>query len=133
MSPVAIGFIILFCCVALSRVVSEKGLRKLSAEQKVRLLDSFSKMRMYYTIPLIVLLGIFFFLEYQFKELSFYWFWGFIVIIIAFQLTTTYVIVKKLKSINMSLEYIRKAIFARWIIFAGLIVLIGMIVFDSLI
>lgn len=133
MSPVAIGFVILLCCVTLSRVISEKGLRKLSAEQKVRLLDSFSKMRMYYTIPLIVLLGVFFFLEYQFKELSFYWFWGFMVLIIAFQLAMTYVIVKKLKSINMPLEYIRKAIFARWIIFAGLIVLIGMIVFDSLI
>ena len=133
MSPAAIGFIILLCYVALSRVISEKGLRRLQAEQKVKLLDSFSKMRMYYTIPPIVLLGFFFFLIYRFKELSFYWFWGFIVLIIAFQLVMTYIIVKKLKSIDMPLEYIRKAIFARWIIFAGLIILIGMIVFDSLI
>lgn len=43
--------------VVASRIISERGLRQLSAGQKVRLIDGFSATRAYSMIPVLALIG----------------------------------------------------------------------------
>lgn len=57
--------LILFGCIITSRIVSEQALRRLTADQKVRLSDEFASMRAYSYIPLIVTLLLVFGLRSQ--------------------------------------------------------------------
>lgn len=52
-----IGFLV---CVVASRLLAERGLAKLTAEQKANLVDRFSNQRKYSMVPLVVLLVAFF-------------------------------------------------------------------------
>jgi hypothetical protein len=51
------GYISLFAAMIVSRIINERGYRVLSDEEKVRLMDGFSKSRAYSFIPLLVLIG----------------------------------------------------------------------------
>lgn len=51
------GYIALFAAIIISRIINERGYRVLSDEEKVRLMDGFSKTRAYSLIPLLVLIG----------------------------------------------------------------------------
>ncbi len=51
------GFIALFVAVIVSRIINERGYRALNDEEKIRLMDGFSKTRAYSMIPLLVLIG----------------------------------------------------------------------------
>ena len=51
------GFIALFVAVIVSRIINERGYRVLNDEEKIRLMDGFSKTRAYSMIPLLVLIG----------------------------------------------------------------------------
>jgi len=50
------GYIALFAALIASRIINERGYRVLSDEEKVRLLDGFSKSRAYSLIPLLGLI-----------------------------------------------------------------------------
>jgi hypothetical protein len=51
------GFIALFVAVIVSRIINERGYRALNDEEKIRLMDGFSRARAYSMIPLLVLIG----------------------------------------------------------------------------
>jgi len=57
------GFIVLLTGIILSRIINERGYRKLNAEQKIRLMDGFSTTRAYTMIPLLLLIAAFWFLN----------------------------------------------------------------------
>ena len=57
------GFIVLLTGIILSRIINERGYRKLNAEQKIRLMDGFSTTRAYSMIPLLLLIAAFWFLN----------------------------------------------------------------------
>jgi uncharacterized membrane protein YiaA len=59
------GFVALLVAMMISRIVSEKGYRRLDAEQKLRLMDGFSTTRAYSMIPLLLLIAAFWFLISQ--------------------------------------------------------------------
>lgn len=52
-----IAFVVLLVTVVLGRIISEKALRSLSAEQKASLVDAFSRQRAYGLIPLVMLIA----------------------------------------------------------------------------
>ena len=56
------GYIALFAGVIVSRIINERGYRILSNEEKVRLMDGFSKARAYSLIPLLLLIGAYYLL-----------------------------------------------------------------------
>ena len=60
MDTFTVTLFIFLGCVLTSRIVAERALRKLSPDEKVRLMDAFSAMRAYSFVPviLIVLVGI---------------------------------------------------------------------------
>jgi len=50
------GYIALIAAIVISRIINERGYRLLSNEEKIRLMDGFSKSRAYSLIPLLVLI-----------------------------------------------------------------------------
>jgi len=56
------GYIALFAAVIVSRIINERDYRILSNEEKVRLMDGFSKARAYSLIPLLLLIGAYYLL-----------------------------------------------------------------------
>lgn len=58
----ASGFIALIVAIVVSRFISERAYRELDSNQKLRLMDGFSSTRMYSMVPLLVLVGGFWFL-----------------------------------------------------------------------
>ena len=59
------GFVVFFVAIVVSRIISERGYRTLDSEEKVRLMDGFSKIRSYALIPVLVLVGGYWFLMTQ--------------------------------------------------------------------
>ena len=59
------GFVVLLVTIVVSRILNERGYRTLDSEAKVRLMDGFSKIRSYSMLPLLVLIGAYWFLLTQ--------------------------------------------------------------------
>jgi hypothetical protein len=56
------GFIALLVAMIVGRIISERGYRTLNSEEKVRLMDGFSKTRAYSMIPILILIGAYYLL-----------------------------------------------------------------------
>jgi hypothetical protein len=56
------GYAALLAAIIVSRIMSERGYRMLSADEKIRLMDGFSRARAHSLIPLAILIGTFYFL-----------------------------------------------------------------------
>lgn len=51
------GILVLLITIVLSRILNERALRELTADEKVRLIDGFASARAYSLIPLVALAG----------------------------------------------------------------------------
>jgi TRAP-type uncharacterized transport system fused permease subunit len=56
----ASGIVALLVGIIASRMVNERGYQALTSDEKLRLMDGFSKTRKYSLIPLVVLIGLFY-------------------------------------------------------------------------
>jgi hypothetical protein len=124
-----ISIIILFAAIILSKIISEKALKQLSPEQKISILDSFSKMRMYNLIPLVLILGFFFFAEKIFHFNGFIPYILFLVAILSFMMVIQVVSLKKLKTLQLPDKYMKKYFSSQLIILLGFIAWIGISIF----
>lgn len=101
------AIIILLATVVVSRIISERGYRGLDSEDKVRLMDGFSQKRMYSMLPLLALIGLYWFLSTQTE------FDGQLLTIVYFGLLVLYVIIsavinqKILMRLQMPKDYCR--------------------------
>ncbi len=59
------GFVVLLVAIVASRILNERGYRRLGSEAKLRLMDGFSKTRAYSIIPLLILIGMYWYLMTQ--------------------------------------------------------------------
>jgi hypothetical protein len=59
------GFVVLLGTLVVSRILHEKGYRRLDPEQKIRLMDGFSATRAYGLIPLVLLIAAYWLLMSQ--------------------------------------------------------------------
>lgn len=112
-------FLILIVAVVASRIVSERGLRKLSIEEKGILLESFSSYRLYNTIVILGLVICYVaainYYPRNYSTLT-------LIFIILFFTTSSTVSVlsyQKLKSVNMPSSYIRSFLISQAIQYAG--------------
>ena len=58
--PAPIGFGLLFSSVIVGRILQERAMRRLSTEEKGRLVEAFSQLRMVSLLPLAALTGLYF-------------------------------------------------------------------------
>jgi hypothetical protein len=59
------GIVVLLVAVIAARWINERGFRTLTDEEKLRLIDGFSRQRAYSLIPIVALIGVYFFLSTQ--------------------------------------------------------------------
>lgn len=99
------GFIALFIAIIVSRIINEKAFKLLTDEEKLRLMDGFSKSRAYSIIPLLILVGIYFYLVTKISldsgPITIIYF-GMLIVYVVVRVTLT---VKKLNQLNMPANY----------------------------
>ena len=114
------GFIALFAAIIVSRIINERGYRLLSDEEKLRLMDGFSKARAYALIPLLVLIGGYWLLltktDIDGNLLTI----GYFVLLIAWVLLRTVLNQRKLSALDLSSDYKRYYMIAQVISLIGL-------------
>lgn len=101
------GYLALIAAIVISRIIHERGYRLLSNEEKIRLMDGFSKSRAYSLIPLLVLIGGYYLLitktDLDKGAVSF----GYFAILIAYTLTRSVMNQRKLSALDMPTGYRR--------------------------
>ncbi len=114
------AIIVLLVAVVVSRIISERGYRKLDSEDKVRLMDGFSQKRMYSMLPLLALIVLYWFLSTQTE------YGGQLLTIVYFGLLVLYVIVSAvinqriLTRLQMPKDYCRLFSVTQVISFCGI-------------
>jgi hypothetical protein len=61
----ATGIIALFAAILVSRIVNERAYQKLAPDEKLRLMDGFSRTRAYSLVPLLIMIAVFWLLMTQ--------------------------------------------------------------------
>ncbi len=115
-----VGIAVFFISIIFSRIISEKAFIQLSQEQKISIVDSFSKMRTYNLIPIGTILLAFFLLE-KYISLNSIGVFSFLAALSAFLIFFQWLSVRKLKKLDLPEKYIKKYFISRLIIMSGFI------------
>ena len=113
------GFIALLVAIVISRFINERGYRTLEPDQKLRLMDGFSAIRMYSMVPLLVLVAAFWFLVTKTdvnKQMVTTAYFGLLAIYVVVR---TILNQKKLTTLEMPQQYCRSFMIAQAISLVG--------------
>jgi hypothetical protein len=114
------GYITLLASMIISRIINERGYRLLSDEEKVRLMDGFSKTRAYSLIPLFLLIGGYSVLMTKTNLDKSVISIGFFSLLIAFILIRSVMNHKKMKRLDMPDSYRRMFNISQIVSFIGI-------------
>lgn len=101
------GAIALVVSMFASRLFLERGYKALTADEKLRLLDGFSRTRAYSMIPLLVLIGVFVFLQSQTSLNANYLTIGYFSVLIAYIVVQNVLNQRKMRALQMPVGYRR--------------------------
>lgn len=127
-SMFSFGFIIVILFIIVSRIISEKGLKRLDAEQKSRLLDAFSFHRIFYLVPLLALLVLYTVLIRALNDAIPLLFVLFLMFMVLYIIGYNLLSYRKLKKIEMPKDYIFHFILARTISFFGILIFFSFLI-----
>ena len=113
------GYVALLGAIVLSRIISERGYRKLDAEQKIRLMDGFSTARAYSMIPLLLLIAVFWLLTTQTNIDKPYLTIGYFGLLAAYVIARVILNQRKLTQLNLPTDYHRMFTIAQVVSFLG--------------
>ncbi len=99
------GVFVLFVAILVSRILNEKGYRKLSPEEKLRLMDGFSTIRIFSIVPLLLLIALFWFLSTQTETRLQMLTVGYFKLLILYVLTRSFLNQKKLLQLRLPKAY----------------------------
>jgi hypothetical protein len=114
------GFVALFVSMIVSRILNERAYQKLGSDEKLRLMDGFSKSRAYSLVPLLVLIAAFWVLLTQTgldRQLISI---GYFAALIVYVLVRSVMNQRKLISLGMPAEYRQMFTLAQVLSFVGL-------------
>ncbi len=127
-APFSIGLIVFLLCAFGARLMSERALRALPAEQKLKLIDAFSGMRTYGLLWTIGLLGAYFALPMLLPDAPV------LSLSIGLGLAVIFLVVRqvmvrdKMNALDVDADYKRKVMMAQLLVGLGLVVFIGCVV-----
>lgn len=127
-TPFLIGLIIFLLCAFGARFISERAMRSLPAEQKVKLIDAFSGMRMYGLLWTIGLIGAYFALPTLLPNAPMLSLSIGLGLAVIFLVVRQVMVRKKLNALDVDAAYKRKVMMAQLLIGLGLVVFIGCVV-----
>ena len=113
------NFIFLIVAIVISRVIMERALRQLSADEKARLLDSFSGYRTW-NLAAVLLLAVLYFAGMRYlPEWRLTWDLLFLASFLTAILAVSVFSYRKLKTLNLPTGYIRSYLFSLGIQYVG--------------
>lgn len=113
------GWLALLGGVVVSRIISERGYRQLSPDEKVRLMDGFSATRAYSLIPLVLLISLFWLLSTQTGVDRTYLGVGYFSLLILYVVARAYLNQRKLFQLQLPGNYRRTFTIAQAVSFLG--------------
>ncbi len=116
------SFIGLIVAIIASRILSERAIKKLSNDEKGRLLDSFSGYRLYNTIVILGLFVVYFVATNYYPQNYSVLTLILIVLFFTVSITITVLSYSKLKSIDMPVSYINNFLLSMAIQYAGIVI-----------
>lgn len=122
------SIILMFVCLILSMIISDKAYKELLPEEKSKLIELRSKSRVYDSL-LFMILALFFALVYFTQYLKGPLFFLFAITFTAYLVGKDIVFVKKLKKVSMPSSYINYMIFARIIFFSSFACFSGILLY----
>ncbi|MFZ1687928.1 MAG: hypothetical protein WAU70_10930 [Flavobacteriales bacterium] len=132
MDRILIGFLLFLGCAFGARLVSERALRTLPDDQKVRLVDAFSGMRTYGMLAAIGLVAILFVLPKLFPDDPAYGLYIGLGLAIAFLAVRQVMTARRLRALQMDEAYMRKLALARLLANLGIVILIAAVLYATL-
>jgi hypothetical protein len=126
------AIVILLICMIASRMLAERAHRELSAEEKARMMDAFSGMRVWAFVPLVLIA-----LAVVFGPMA-SWVWADLlppagIAAFAVYMGVLHVMVAQgLKRAGLPEGYRRRFLWSRHVSHAGLLLLLGAIIFDMM-
>ncbi len=126
-----VGIAILFISIIFSRIMSEKAFNQLSQEQKVSIVDSFFKMRMYNLIPIVLIVIAFFLIDKFISLNSIVASLSFLAALSAFLILFQWLAIRKLKKLDLPGIYLKKYILSRLVVMSGFIFWVGITLSSS--
>jgi uncharacterized BrkB/YihY/UPF0761 family membrane protein len=125
MDKTFIGLVIFVAALLVSRVISEKALRKLKEDEAARLVQGFSGFRTYNLVAILALVAVFFAISYSYPQHSFRVAQVFMGILVAFLLVTGVISFRKLKFLRMPDAYLNSYLLATFVQYAGIFIYFG--------
>lgn len=117
------GLAVFAAAYILSRIINERGLKMLNADEKARLLDGFSKFRLFSSVAIIVVLGVLILSDRFIQNLPAGFSLAFPFAIISVLLTLNFIGYKKLSTLDLPKEYVRNYLFSIFIQLIGIVFL----------
>ena len=120
-----ITLVLFFIAIILSRYINSMAIKKLTTEKKAQLLDTFSGFSVWSVLPLLVLMGIFYFsIDFITGDRLFYLFYIFIFLMVGYVIGLQVYIFKKLHKLDYPMNYIKQYMLSVFFRFVGLIILV---------
>lgn len=118
------GMLVLIMFFFIARYVSEKSIKYLDKDSKALLVDAFSKVRIYQSLPIFVVLILYIMAMTMMPRYGNVWVSLFAVFYVVFHQAVTVWIRRRLISLKMPVEYIEHFSISRILIMAGFICMI---------
>jgi small-conductance mechanosensitive channel len=118
------GILVYACALVINRILGEKALKRLTPEEKVKLLDSFAGHRIYSTVAMFILILLFFIVAKASPDSYQTLTWVFLVLLIVMSIGSTLFTYAKLKSSTAPQHYITNFFIRCVVYYVGLVILL---------
>ena len=115
------GFIVLLVAIFISRIINERALKKLSSDEKSKLLDNTANQRIYNLGVMIALIALYFFGVQRFPQYGLALTFAFVSLAVLFSLSLAFINYSKFQRLNLPTEYITQFLLSLGVQYAGLI------------
>ena len=119
------GILGLFAGIYASRIIMERALQLLTPEEKLKLLDGFTRQRMFGAIPLWLVIGLMVSVLYLPHEKVAIAFLGTCVLFIGAMVAQQIYVVRRLHALSIAEGYCRAAVRAQWLSRLGFLCFFG--------
>ncbi len=121
-----IGFLVFFAAIFAARFINERALKKLSEAEAARLLQGFSRFRMYSLGAVIGIVAMFFAYSNLYPGSTFRVAQLFMGVLVAFLISTGVAAYLKLKKMQMPDSYVNSFLLASFVKYAGVFIFFGL-------
>ena len=115
-----IGIMVLLAAFIAARFISEKATRFLEDAQKTTLMEGFSKYRLYFLLPIVLVIVLYYAGVKLFPYLRAQITLACVALLAVYVIITNALMLKKLRDLAMPVEYTRRFFLARAILYASL-------------